>query len=178
MKYSIKLLAFATILIGFGAPVHAQSNSATGTATGTLVSAITISGGGTLSFGRIIAGTAGTVAVPGVASPARETSLGLAGGTVTSAGFTITGADGSPYSVTLPSTPVRVNHVNTTDYMEVSSFSCDVETAGTSVVGTAANSILSGTTRTFYVGGTLNIKTGDPVGVYTSATFPVTVSYQ
>lgn len=178
MKASLKLFALATILMGFGVSMNAQTNSATATATGTLVTAVSISGGGTLSFGRIVAGTAGTIVIPGVAAPTRTSSLGLAGGTVSSAGFSISGADGSQYTVTLPSTAVRVNHTDGTNWMEVTAFSCDVANAGTSVAGTTANSTLSGTSRTFYVGGTLNVKTGDPVGVYTSATFPVTVSYQ
>ncbi len=178
MKNSIKFLAVALVMLGFGLTGRAQSNSATATATGTLVSALTISGGGTLSFGRIVAGTAGTVAIPGVSAPTRTTSLGLAGGTVSSAGFTISGADGSQYVVTLPSAAVRITHTDGINWMEVNAFSSDVAAAGTSAVGTTASSTLSGTTRTFYVGGTLNVKSGDPVGVYTSATFPVTVSYQ
>ncbi len=178
MKTSIKLFAIALVLLGFGVSGNAQSNSATATATGTLVSALTISGGGTLSFGRIVAGTGGTVVVPGIAAPTRTSALGLAGGTVTSAGFTISGADGSQFVVTLPSAAVRVNHTDNTNFMEVTAFSCDVAAAGTAVAGTTANSTLTGTTRTFYVGATLNVKTGDPTGTYTSATFPVTVSYQ
>jgi hypothetical protein len=178
MKASIKLLAIALVLLGFGLGGNAQSNTATATATGTLVSALTISGSGTLSFGRIVAGTAGTVSVAGVPAPSPQSALGLAGGTVTSARFTISGADGAQYVVTLPSAAVRVNHSDGTNWMEVSSFSCDVATPGTSVAGTTASGTLSGTSRTFYVGGTLNVKTGDPIGTYTSATFPVTVSYQ
>lgn len=178
MRTSIKLFAIGMILLGFGANVNAQ-NSANATATGTLVSAITISssGGGSLSFGRIVSGTAGTVVVPGVASPTRTSSLSLAGGTVTSAGFTISGVDGTSYTVSLPSAAVRVIHTNSSDYMEVNSFSCDVANTGLSVVGTSASGTLSGTSRTFYVGATLNVKAADPIGVYTSATFPVTVSY-
>jgi len=179
MKTINKLITMALMLAGMGAGVQAQT-SATATATGTLVSAITIAAadGAVLNFGRVVAGTAGTVVVPGVSAPTRTSSLGLAGGTVNSAGFTINGVDGSPFTVTLPSTPVRVMHTNSTDYMEVTNFSCDVVNPGTSVVGATASSVLSGTSRTFYVGATLNVKTGDPVGVYTSATFPVTVSYQ
>jgi len=179
MKTSLKLLILATVLFGLGTKVNAQT-TATATATGELVSAITIStaGSASINFGRIVAGTTGTVTVAGIAAPTASTSLSRAGGTITSAGFTISGTTGSQYTVTLPTTAVQVKHTNNADYMEVNAFSCDVATAGTEVVGTTANGTLTGTSRTFYVGATLNVKSTDPIGVYTSATFPVTVSYQ
>lgn len=179
MKTSLKILILATVLIGLETRVNAQT-SATATATGELVSAITISAAGSASinFGRIVSGTAGTVTIAGIAAPTPSTSLSRAGGTITSAGFTISGTIGSQYTVTLPGTAIQVKHTNNTDYLEVNAFSCDVATPGTAVVGTTANGTLAGTSRTFYVGGTLNVKATDPIGVYTSATFPVTVSYQ
>jgi len=173
-----KLLVFAIAILGFSAVSFGQSASAT--ASGTIVTAISIAanGGSTaLNFGNIVGGAAGTVVLPGVASPTRQSSLTLpAGGTVSSAGFVVSGTSGLAYTVTLPES-VTVTKVSSTETMTVDAFSCDVALAGTSATGITAISTLAGSSRTFYVGATLNVTALSPSGTYTSSPFNVTVAY-
>ena len=179
MKNLTKFFAIAVVILGFSATSFGQ-NSANATSTAKLVAALSISGGNVLNFGYIIPGGGGSVTLPGVVSAVRSSTLVLPGGTVTAAAFTITGTTGSDYTVTLPSNgTVTVAHSDTpTDVMEVNNFSCDVTTPGTSATGITANGTLASGTRTFYVGATLTVGASDPIGTYTSATFPVTVVYQ
>jgi len=168
------LLALAIIVLGFSAASFAQ----TATATGTLVSAITIatSGTGSMNFGNIVAGKTGTVVLPGVAAPTRSQTGSIilpATGTVSSAAFIVSGTSGLAYTVTLPSSVTAVG----TSSLTINNFSCDIATAGTPVVGTTATSTLAASTRTFYVGATLNVTAADLPGTYTSVPFTVTVNY-
>jgi len=129
-----------------------------------------------LSFGTIVAGTDGTVVVPGNSANTRSSgTLTLVNGVaVNSAQFTIGGTTGQVYTVTLPPS---VNVVNGANNMLVDGFSCDVATAGTSVTGPTAVGTLASATRTFYVGATLHVTAASPVGAYTSTNFNVSVVY-
>ena len=181
-----KLLFFAIAIIGFSATSFAQIG-ATATASATIKEALTIVPGSNTSidFGYIIPGGGGTVTVDGNSASAR-TKMGddlyLPGGTPKAASFVITGPSSSSFKVTLPGNGV----VTVTPEsgggspMAVNSFSCDLNNSGTSVVGPVASGSLGAgeTSKTFYVGATLTVASGQAVGKYNSTAFNVTIAYE
>lgn len=156
-------LLTAIAILGFSAVSFAQPLTANATATGKLVAAISIAKQGTdMSFGNVIAGTAGTVVlVP--AGTRTSAALALPGGTVSAAQFRITGQTGSVYKITLPST---VQVTKGLEHMDVTGFNHN------------ATLTLASTSEDFSVGATLNVLGTETVGTYTSANFDVTVSYE
>ena len=124
-----KIFALSLVMIAFTAGAFAQS-SATATATAVIVSPITITQSADMSFGNIIADTdggtvvldpAGTRTLNGLTSPSIP-------GTVTAAGFAVTGLAGATYSITLPATHDISNGVQT---MTVSAFTSTPDATGT-----------------------------------------------
>jgi hypothetical protein len=81
----------------------------------------------------------------------------------TSGVFTVTGAAGIGFSITLPATATITSGVNT---MTVNAFTSTPSGTGTLVAGTA----------TVNVGATLNVAANQVAGSYTG-TYPVTVNY-
>ena len=178
MKKLIKIFVLGTLFMGFVMTVNAQSASMT--ASGELVAANTIAKTVDLNFGKMASGIAGVITVTGNVTATRTVSTGsvaLRGGTVSSAKFTLTGDIGQVYTITLPSS-ITVTKVSSTETMTVDAFSCDVASAGLSVVGTAAHSTLGALSRDFYIGGSLNIGATNPIGVYTSAPFSITLALE
>ena len=115
-----------------------------------------------IAGGAIILAPAGTRSTTGIG-----VTLPAMTGTVAAATFTVSGAPGYTYSITLPST-ATISGPGTTS-MTVNGF--------TSVPG-VTGTLSSGGTQTLSVGATLQIAAAQAPGIYTNATaVPVTVNY-
>jgi len=124
-----------------------------------------------MNFGNAaVTGTAGTVilAPAGTRTTSGGVTLPATAGTVAAAAFTVTGATGYTYAITLPSTNYVITRATGTETMNVNAFTSNPSGTGT----------LTGGTSTLTVGATLNVSAAQVAGTYTNATgFPVTVNY-
>jgi hypothetical protein len=163
-----KILLVSALLIAFTAGTFAQStDTEQTTATATIVGPLALTKVSDMNFGTIaVTGTAGTVVLgtdnsrtavgPSLVPPA----AGIA------ASFTVSGDGNRTFAITLPAngTVTLISGANT---MAANDF---VHSAG-------VNPALSGGTAAFTVGATLSVGAAQASGIYTSANFPVTVSY-
>ncbi|MDH3460715.1 MAG: DUF4402 domain-containing protein [Burkholderiaceae bacterium] len=154
-------LALASVSSAFAASDSAQANA-------TIIAPIAIAWVSDLSFGNIIAGAGGTIAVA-----ALDNAVTLSGVTVPSvpgtraaAVFNVTGEGTNTYAITLPSTDQTITHTNTVNTMLANAFASNPS-------GTGA---LTGGAQTLKVGATLNVGAAQLAGVYTGA-FTVSVDY-
>lgn len=171
MKQKNKFLLTTFMLAGIATCVHAQE-SATATATATIVTPISITKTVDMNFGNVAvrSSAGGTV----VLSPAgvRTATGGVtlpttAPGTVAAASFTVAGTGTYTYAITLPSTATTITSGANT--MTVNTFTSTPSGTGT---------LAAGGTQTLNVGATLNVAAAQPAGVYVSGTpFTVTVNY-
>ena len=163
-----KLLVLAIVVLGFATSSFAQGASATASASGTIVSPISIIKDVDMNFGNIAvhATNPGTVvlATDGTRSATAGVTLPAVTGTVSAAEFTVNGTEDYTYVVTLPVGVITVaNGGNTMDLTDWSS---------------NETGILTGSTETFNVGATLNVNGGQAPGLYTTGTpFTITVNY-
>jgi hypothetical protein len=164
-----KILTFSIMLIAFSAGVFAQSTDTEQTiATATIVGPLTLTKVSDMDFGTIaVTGTAGTVVLgtdnsrtavgPALVPPA----AGVA------ASFTVAGEASRTFAITLPANNT-VSLVSGANTMAANIF---VHNAGANpaldIAGAAA----------FTVGATLSVAANQAAGNYTSANFPVTISY-
>lgn len=173
MKTTIKILAVLVAMVGFSAASYAQTNTATATATGVILTPITISNVRNLNFGNIVSsGTIGTLTIAptsaGTATAGGGASIATPAGSPTSAQFAVSGVDNLAFTVTVPTSDHTVKSGANT--MLVNAFT-------TNTTGGVAN--LSSGSYTLYVGATLNVGITQPAGTYVSETaFNVTVNYQ
>ena len=156
-------------VLAFGSDAYA----ATGTATATIGTAISISqntGSQTsstnaeLAFGHIIPGPGGTVTVP---TSGTTTASGVTLTTQLPTGpaeFKVTGDTGKSYTATLPSTTATITKAGGGATMTVTGLSSD------------STGSLAGGEEIFHVGGVLTIAAGQAAGVY-SGTFTVNAAY-
>lgn len=164
-----KILLFSALLIAFTAGTFAQStDTEQTTATATIVGPLALTKVTDMDFGTIATtGTAGTVVLgtdnsrtavgPSLVPPA----AGVA------ASFTVAGEANRTFTITLPANGT-VSLVSGANSMAANTF---VHNAG-------ATPTLSGAgAAAFTVGATLSVAANQPAGTYTSANFPVTVSY-
>jgi hypothetical protein len=171
MKKVTKFFAFAIVMIAFSASTFAQV-SATATASATIVTPIAIANASNMNFGNIaVNASAGTVVLPAALAPVRTVtggcSLPATAGTVSAAAFTVTGAAGFTYSITLPAS---ASLTGPGPAMTANAF--------VSSPTVAAGGLLTGGTQTLYVGATLNVCASQTAGAYTTAApFTVTVNY-
>jgi hypothetical protein len=169
MKQILKFFSLAIVMIAFSATTFGQ---ATATASATIVTPIAIAKTVDMNFGNIAASAvAGTVVLPAALAPARTVTGGVTlpatPGTVTAATFTVTGASGFTYSITLPASATLTGPGAN---MIANTF------VSTPTVG--AGGLLTGGTQTLYVGATLNVGAAQVAGAYTTpAAFTVTVNY-
>ena len=168
MKTTIKIFTLAIAIIGFSATSFAQS--ATATATSTIVTPIAIAKTVDMNFGNVaVFGSAGTVvlAPAGTRSATGGVTLPATSGTIAAAEFTITGQTGYTYSITLPSTATTVT--SGSNNMTVTAFTSNPDGTGTLTSGT----------QTLKVGATLNVGASQAAGTYVSAPtgFEVKVNY-
>ena len=167
MKNLTKLFVFAISLAGLTTSANAQS-TATGTATTTSITPISIQSGVSLNFGTIASsGTAGTVSV-GYADDATYT-LGVKSpgnlGDAKTGTFTVTGAGTSGFTIELPTTFDLTAGANT---LTVSNITAENGTSGTLVAGT----------QTIKIGATLAVPENTVAGNYTNDTdLIVSVNY-
>lgn len=166
MKKSLLIIVLALIA---GTELFAQA-TATATATATIIAPITLVNVEDMNFGLVaVNGTAGTVilstasartATGGVTLPSNVTG-------VTAAKFTVGGAAGYTYAITLPSGTITIDD-NDGHTMPVGTFTSLPSGTGT----------LAGGTQDLYVGATLDVAGSQAPGIYSSDTpFSVTVNY-
>lgn len=162
--------AISAVVLAVGmAPEIARAASATGTATATVFTPITISAVDNLAFGTFAPGSGGgtIVITAGTGAIASTGDVVLDSGSTTSdATFNIGGNASDTYAITLPSTATITDSVSG-ETMTVSTFTSDPATSGSldaSGVGLLA------------VGATLTVAAGQTPGNYTG-TFTVEVNY-
>jgi hypothetical protein len=142
--------------------------SVTANASATVIQGLTISeDNGGMNFGDVSESGVGTV----VLSPAgaRSTTGGadiLTGGGEQAGQYTITGADGKAYTLSLPTLPVTITEtVGGVATMTVDNFQ---------QTGSSGTAVSAG--ETMNVGARLNIGAGQTLGTY-QGTYPITVNY-
>ncbi len=169
MKQMKKVIIAAIAIFGSATLVNAQS-TATATASATIVTPISISKTSDMSFGNISvqSGTGGIVILAPNGSRTRTAGVTLPAitGTVSAAGFTVSGEGNYTYDITLPST-VTLTHSGGVQTMAANSFTSNPSGTGQ----------LSSGSQNVAVGATLTVAAGQLAGVYTSSTFDVTVNY-
>ena len=164
-----KILVMSVILFAFAAGTFARStDTEQTTATATIVGPLALTKVSDMDFGSIaVTGTAGTV-VLGTDNSRTATGPALvppAAGVAAS--FTVSGEASRTFAITLPADGV-VTLINGANTMACDAFQ---HSAG-------ASPALDGTgAAAFTVGATLTVAANQAAGVYTSANFPVTISY-
>lgn len=124
-----------------------------------------------MNFGNAaVSATSGgviTLAPAGTRSVGSGVTLPATAGTVAPAGFTVTGAPGYTYAITLPSSTVITGPGSAT--MTINGFTSSPSGTGT---------LNSGGSQALAVGASLNVSAAQVPGTYTNATaVPVTVNY-
>ena len=159
-KFSVMGAAVAAML--FAGQAQA-ANTVTTSASVEIAAPIAITQDAALAFGNLgPSGTSGTATVaPGASSVSVTGGVTELGGTVTSAAYTVTGASGADYSVSIPS------DISLTSGGNSMTLTLSENSSGT----------LTGGTDTFSVGGSLAIGANQAAGSY-AGTFGVTVNYQ
>ncbi len=162
MKFSTKSFVLIFLFAMSGIRTSAQQTAtASGNASGTILTALTLNKTNNLNFGIISAGsTAGTVVL--TPSGSRSVTGGCqltAGspGTVTAAAFSITGTSTTTYSISLPSASTIITG---------SGAPMSVDTYVSTPSGGGS---FSGTAVTIYVGGTLHVASNQGTGLYSLA---------
>lgn len=165
-----KILAFSIVLLAFTAGAYAQNTDTEQTiATATIVGPLTLTKVSDMDFGTIaVSGTAGTVQLgtDNSRTPAGGVSL-VPPAAGTAASFTVAGQANETFAIELPVDGTVVLTGAGPD-MPVNGFVHSITTAP-QLDGTGA--------AAFTVGATLSVAASQASGVYTSANFPVTVSY-
>lgn len=169
MKHLKKLFSFAILFAALTTATFAQV-SATSNASATIVGPIGITNTTAMNFGNVaVSAVAGTVVMTpaGVRTPTGGCTLPATVGTVAAAAFTVSGAVGYTYVITLPAAATTITS-------GANNMTVDTWTSTPSGTGT----IGAGGTQTLTVGATLNVAGSQAAGTYTSATpFTVTVNY-
>lgn len=170
MKQKNKFILTTFMLAGIATGLHAQE-TASATATATIVTPISITKTVDMNFGNVAvqSTTGGTVVMTpaGVRTRTGGVTLPTTAGTVTAASFTVSGTGTYTYTITLPTLPLTITSGANT--MTVTAFNSTPSGIGT---------LAAGGTQTLNVGATLNVAAAQPAGVYVSATpFDVTVNY-
>lgn len=164
------LFIAATAMLG-SKQLYAQA-TATASVSATVIAPVSLAKNVDLNFGNaaVSAGTGGVVILS--TSSTRSTTGGgvtlpVTAGTVSAANFTVSGAPGYTYAITLPSSATITGPSSAT--MTVSSFNSTPAATGT---------LNAGGTQTLTVGASLTVAAGQRAGSYTNATaVPVTVNY-
>jgi hypothetical protein len=172
-----KLFILFIAVAGFGVSSFGQGTvTRTATAAATIITPITLTKDVDLNFGNVVSSVAGgTVDLSAAASPTRTAtgvSLAVANpGTVTAAKFSVGGASGYTYAITLPigASPVTLTRVGNTETMTAGTFTSTPSGTGT-ISGVAIDDVI-------YVGATLNVGANQVAGSYLSTNFNVTVAY-
>lgn len=180
-----KILTLAIVTLGFTATSFAQTSynpreSATATATATIITPISIENTGDLKFGNIVANsTGGTVTIEtngtpkynGVAAPSSIP------GEISAASFEVKGFAGATYAITLPGTITLTKtngNGNGNAYGNSEKMTVDNFVSNPNGTGLLSNS----GSQTVNVGATLNVAANQVAGTYKNTTdLKVTVNY-
>lgn len=166
----VTIILTGVILMAISAMnVNAQNtDTESAQATATIHQHLSLSKNVDLAFGGIITDTDwGTVTIPAnsAGTPNYSGLPAQLAATTAAAKFTANGQDGATFDITLPSTASITNGSHS---MTIDNF---ISSEGTNGV------VLSGGSKEFYVGATLNIAAGQAAGQYTG-NFNVTVTYE
>jgi hypothetical protein len=169
MKTTFKILAVLVAMVGFSAASYAQS--ATATASATIITPLTISRVDHMNFGNVaVSATQGgtlQLAPNGTRTPTGGVSVSTANsGSPTAASFNLAGNTNYSYSITLPGNS-DVTVINGANSMTVTNFTSTPSGTGQLTAGSGS----------IQVGATLNVGAGQATGTYTSSNFTVTVAY-
>lgn len=163
---SIVALAAVAAVVGTGSKAIAAD--ANGTASATIVTALTVSNDTNLQFGSVAATTTAGTVVMGTASdtPTTYSNVVAQAGTTTRGAITVTGLAGATYSTTLP-TSVTLSGSGTAagNNMTVDGWA-----------STADGTIDAGGSDTVHVGATLQVGASQVAGPY-SGSYTVTFNY-
>lgn len=166
---ALSVVAVAALLVPAGSAM-AQSASAAGSATATIVRPLTLAASDTLRFGNIAVGTTGgtvTITPANVLSFSGD-STPISGLPTGPASFNVTGASSLGFSISLPSTSTTITNGTAAQDMTVSPLTLS---AASGTLSSAALGLAS-----FTVGGTLTVAGSQAAGNYTG-TFNVMVAY-
>ncbi|MBK5193985.1 MAG: DUF4402 domain-containing protein [Flavobacteriaceae bacterium] len=165
----MKKITFILFALIAGTTFAQNTDNGTATASASIVSAITIADGTTLNFGKILKGTAGTVAISTAGLRSVTGVTEIVGTAVSASTFVVNASDGYVYDVTfIPSITLTNGSTATgTKTMTVDTF---IHDAGVTPTGTGADQNLN-------VGATLHVVADQVEGNY-SGTASVTVTYQ
>jgi hypothetical protein len=144
----------------------ASAATVTANAAANVITPLAISETNGINFGDVSVGTTGGTVVLDTAGNRTVTgdAEAVAGGTVLSGTYSVTGEGTKAYSIAFPLTATISSGGNN---MTVNGFNHDA----------GANPALTGGSDTFNVGATLNIGASQPAGTYTG-TYTLTVDYQ
>lgn len=170
-----KILTLAIVTLGFTATSFAQTSfnpreSATATATATIITPISIEKKVDLNFGNIVANsTGGTVAIATDNTPTyNKVSAPSIPGTRTAASFEVKGFAGVTYAIQLPTT-ITLTRDGGKETMTVNNFVSNPN--GTGLLSASGS-------QTVNVGATLNVGANQLAGTYKNTTdLKVTVNY-
>jgi hypothetical protein len=124
-----------------------------------------------MNFGNISSGPTGGIVVllpteSGTRTAEGGVTIPSGSGTVSSAKFIVSGADGYSYSIILPAAPITLS--NGTNFMTIDNFTSTPSGSGTFNSGA----------QTIRVGATLNVDANQEAGLYISTeSFEVTINY-
>lgn len=178
MKKLVLIVTTVLMVVGMTTNVIAQSSATkTQEAGAKIVTALTLSSDQRLDFGTMSIPNAQVdlvmSTINATRTPSAPTAIALMAGTAKNARYQVTGTAGYNYTITLPGNEaVKISASGATD-MKVIDFK--------SLVGTNTTDGIHGTigndgTDSFVVGATLQLKSGQEVGVYVG-NFDVTVTY-
>jgi len=177
MKKFIFMILTIIMVAGLTSKIKAQTQNkatATTTAGAEIIAAISITSGLPLNFGLMSSPNADVevnISTTGIVSTLSPTAISLFPSTATNAHYSLSGATGYTYAITLPADD-QVEIKNGTNIMAVEKFTALVASKG-SIATTGT--LLSGS-DSFVVGATLKVKTAQPIGAYTG-NFEVIVTY-
>lgn len=173
MRKLTAILAAGMVFGASGMAMAQSSTESTAETNATVIAPIAIAKTLSLEFGKVVKGTAGTVAIA-TSGTRTDSSVALSPGTQTgtvrAATFAVTGEGAMTYAITLPANDVTVlitgDGVGATKRMELSSFVSDPSGTGTLTAGA----------QTLLVGATMTLDGTEIAGAYT-ATYSVVVAY-
>ena len=161
-----RTMAALTLVSAFAVAGTAEAADATGNASATIATPISVSENTSLAFGTILAGASQSTIVVSTAG-ARSVGSGdatLLGGTPAAAAFDVTGEGSTSYSVSF--TAGTLTRAGGSETMTVDTFTDD-----------SGGSIAGGGSDSFNVGATLTVAANQTAGSYTG-TYTVSVDYQ
>ncbi|MEM1133479.1 MAG: DUF4402 domain-containing protein [Pseudomonadota bacterium] len=163
-KTFFKAMAVSAAAMAAMTSTAAHADTAEATATAEILQQVTVeSDGSALNFGTIVVGdTGGDVVISAAGALSACDANLVCSGTVSAAGFDVTGTTGETVDITVDSNVTLTNN--------------DGDTMIAALAGSDATLVLAGG-DSFAVGGTLTVGDSQADGQY-SGTFEVTVDYQ